>query len=220
MMSFGKMATPPHPIGSFQPTKVRPFTEAGEAMPAHHNAKPLASTPVRSRSTPSVTRAVTLRIFMRAHKMSPKMPAVSIPMASATAITPSGIASIAPRVEIGRAQLSGVAKSSRAGTNRNVKAGPISRSPPKTSGFGPFIQQRLMPFLSSMVVMVAVVTLRRTSNAAELIAYLVEIFGLGRPYTAIARQSHAQAHAGAPGGRIRHPPLEDPSRGSPGEVFP
>src|SRR6202011_5643116 len=94
------------------------------------------------------------------------------PMASATAITSCGIASMAPRVEIGLAQLSGVARSSRTGTKRRVKAGPINRGPPGTSGFGPFIQQRLMPFLSSMVVMVAVVTLRRTSNAAELIEYL------------------------------------------------
>jgi hypothetical protein len=78
--------------------------------------------------------------------MSPKMPALGTPMASATTITPSGIASMAERVEIGLLQLSGVTISSRAGTNRKVKAGPISRSPPGTSGFGPFIQQRLMPF--------------------------------------------------------------------------
>ena len=101
------------------------------------------------------------------------MPAPGTPMASATTMTPSGMASMAPRVEIGFDQLSGVARSSRAGTKRSVKAGPISRSPPGTSGFGPFIQQRLMPFLSSMVVMVAVVTLRRTSNTAEFIADLV-----------------------------------------------
>jgi len=31
MMSSGKIATPPHPIGSPQPTKVRPATEGGAA---------------------------------------------------------------------------------------------------------------------------------------------------------------------------------------------
>ena len=37
----------------------------------------------------------------------PKMPQVVMPMASPTAMQPSGISSIAPRVEIGLAQLSG-----------------------------------------------------------------------------------------------------------------
>ncbi len=32
-MSFGNTATPPHPIGSPQPTKVRPATEGGAALP-------------------------------------------------------------------------------------------------------------------------------------------------------------------------------------------
>ena len=84
-------------------------------------------------------------------------------MASATAMQPSGIASIAPRVEIGFDQLSGVARSSRTGTKRSVKAGPTRRAPPATSGFGPFIQQRRMPFFSSIVVMVAVVIARSVS---------------------------------------------------------
>jgi hypothetical protein len=35
------------------------------------------------------------------------------------------------------------------------------------SGFGPFIQQRRMPFFRSIVVIVAVVTLRRISNKAS-----------------------------------------------------
>jgi len=43
------------------------------------------------------------------------------------------------------------------------------RSPPKTNGFGPFIQQRLMPFFNSIVVMVAVGTLRKMSNNAAFI---------------------------------------------------
>ncbi len=59
--------------------------------------------------------------------MSPKMPAEVMPMASATAIQSSGIASIAPRVEFGDAQLAGVARSSRAGTKRKVKASPTTR---------------------------------------------------------------------------------------------
>ena len=62
--------------------------------------------------------------------MSPKMPAVVTPIASATAMQPSGIASIAARVEIGLPQLSGVARSSRTGTKRSVKAGPTRRLPP------------------------------------------------------------------------------------------
>ena len=44
-------------------------------------------------------------------------------MASTTAMQPSGIASMAPRVELGEDQLSGVARSSRAGTNRSVNTG-------------------------------------------------------------------------------------------------
>ena len=74
-------------------------------------------------------------------------------------ITPSGIASIAARVEIGAAQLAGVARSSRTGTKRKVKAGPTRRLPVSPeNGIGPLIQQRRMPFFSSIVVMVAVVT--------------------------------------------------------------
>jgi hypothetical protein len=84
-------------------------------------------------------------------------------MASATAMQPSGISSMAPRVETGFAQLSGVARSSRTGTNRSVKAGPTTRASPETSGRGPLIQQRRIPFFSSMVVMVAVVIARSVS---------------------------------------------------------
>jgi hypothetical protein len=39
-----------------------------------------------------------------------------------------------------------------------LNAVPISRSPPALSGIGPCIHQPRMPFSSSMVVMVAVVT--------------------------------------------------------------
>ena len=118
MMSPGKIAQPPQPIGSFQPTKVSPLTDAGAAMPEHQSGNPVASTPVLSRITPSVTSACTPRLTMRMHRMSPKMPAFCTPIASATAMQPSGMSSIAARVEIGLLQLSGVARSSRTGTKR------------------------------------------------------------------------------------------------------
>jgi hypothetical protein len=59
--------------------------------------------------------------------MSPKMPAAVLPIASATATQPSGISSIAARVERGEDQLSTVARSSRVGVKRSVKAGPTMR---------------------------------------------------------------------------------------------
>jgi hypothetical protein len=163
MTSPGKIAQPPQAIGSCHPTKVRPLTEAGAAVPAHHTGNLEASTPSLSRTTPSVTSAATLRFSMRSVRISPKMPADVTPIASATALHPSGIASIAPLVEIGFDQLSGVARSSRTGTKRSVKAGPTVRAPPETSGRGPFIQQRRMPFFNNMVVMVAVVIVRSVS---------------------------------------------------------
>src|SRR6185503_9936521 len=159
MMSSGNTATPPQAIGSCQPTKVSPLTDAGAAVPWHHTGRPVATTPALSRTTPSVTSAVTPRRIIRMHRMSPKMPAVVTPMASATAMQPSGIASMAARVEIGLPQLAGVARSSRTGTKRNVKAGPINRLPAAAeNGIAPRIQQCRMPFLRSIVVMVAVVT--------------------------------------------------------------
>jgi hypothetical protein len=51
-------------------------------------------------------------------------PCVVTPMASTTAMHPAGMASIAVRVETGEAQAAGVARSSRAGTKRSVKARP------------------------------------------------------------------------------------------------
>src|SRR6266478_10109341 len=68
------------------------------------------------------------------------------------------MASIAVRVEIGDDHDSGVARSSRAGTKRSVKAGPTSRGCPGRSGRAPRIQTFRRPFLSRTVVMVAVVT--------------------------------------------------------------
>src|ERR1700754_2574464 len=103
---------------------------------------------------------------MRAQRMSPKMPASVIPMASTTAMQPSGIASIAVRVEIGDDQDSGVARSSRAGTKRSVKAGPTSRGRPGRSGRAPRIHTLRRPFFSRTVVMVAVVMPARVLRAS------------------------------------------------------
>ena len=79
---------------------------------------------------------------------------------------PSGIASIAVRVEIGDDQDSGVARSSRAGTKRSVNAGPTSRGCPGRSGLVPRIQMFRRPFLSRTVVMVAVDTRERVARAS------------------------------------------------------
>src|ERR1700730_76770 len=86
------------------------------------------------------------------------MPASVIPMASTTAMHPSGMASIAARVERGDDQDSGVARSSRTGLNRRVNAGPTSRGEPGRSGRQPRIQTLRSPFFSKMVVIVAVDT--------------------------------------------------------------
>ena len=76
------------------------------------------------------------------------------------------MASIAVRVEIGDDQDSGVARSSRAGTKRSVKAGPTSRGCPGRSGLAPRIQTFRRPFLSRTVVMVAVETRDRVAIAS------------------------------------------------------
>src|ERR1700745_2071719 len=105
---------------------------------------------------------------MRAQRMSPKMPASEIPIASTTAMQPSGIASIAVRVEIGDDQDSGVARSSRAGTKGSVKAGPTSRFCPGCSGRAPRIQTFRNPFFRRTVVMVAVETFVRVAMESGL----------------------------------------------------
>src|SRR6266704_7122283 len=76
------------------------------------------------------------------------------------------MASIAVRVEIGEDQDSGVARSSRAGTKRSVKAAPTSRGCPGRSGRDPRIQTFRRPFLSRTVVMVAVDTWERVFIAS------------------------------------------------------
>lgn len=86
------------------------------------------------------------------------MPASRIPIASTTAMQPPGMASIAARVERGEDQDSGVARSSRAGTKRSVKARPTRRGWPSRKGCAPRIQTLRRPFFSNRVVRVAVVT--------------------------------------------------------------
>src|ERR1700735_5608347 len=76
------------------------------------------------------------------------------------------MASIAVRVEIGEDHDSGVARSSRAGTKRNVKAGPTSLGCPGRSGRAPRSQTFRRPFLSRTVVMVAVDTRDRVAIAS------------------------------------------------------
>ena len=92
------------------------------------------------------------------------MPASRQPPAPATATQPAGIASIAARVEVGELHDSGVARSSRAGTKRSVKARPTTRGCPGCSGRVPRIHTLRRPFLSSSVVRVAVVTPERAST--------------------------------------------------------
>ena len=92
------------------------------------------------------------------------MPAEVTPIASTTAIAPSGMASIAARVEVGDDHDSGVARSSRAGTKRRVKAGPTMRSSAWNVGRGPCIQVRRTPFFSRMVVIVPVEVARSASR--------------------------------------------------------
>src|ERR1700682_6282104 len=76
------------------------------------------------------------------------------------------MASIAVRVETGDDHDSGVARSSRAGPKRKVKAGPTSLGCPGRSGREPRIQTFRRPFLSRTVVMVAVDTPDRVLIAA------------------------------------------------------
>jgi hypothetical protein len=107
---------------------------------------------------------------MRAHRMSPKMPASVTPMASTTAMQPAGICSTATRVERGEDQACGLERSSRAGMKRIVKARPATRPCFGPSGAGPRSQTLRKPFLKRMVLMVAVVMAHSactTSGARE-----------------------------------------------------
>ena len=64
-------------------------------------------------------------LFTRFARAGRRLMALSLIL---TAITPAGMSSMAARVERGLPQLSGVARSSRIGTKRIVKASPTTRS--------------------------------------------------------------------------------------------
>src|SRR5664280_1252576 len=161
----------------------------------------MSSCSAPSLATKSASAAgITTAPSSSATTMSPKMPAPSTPMASATTTQFSGMASIALRVEIGFDQLSGVARSSRTGTKRSVKAGPTTRFPEKPKGMAPAIQERRMPFFSSMVVMVPVVTLRSVSS--------VDVIDSSRGFQAEPLVAAAQI-GDEWGGQQHHPELAD-----------
>ena len=107
------------------------------------------------------------------------MPASVMPMASTTAMQPSGIASMAARVEVGEDQLAGVARSSRAGTKRSVKASPTRRPCPPASGFVPRIQTLRRPFFRRTVVSVAVDTPFSTSRSSAVKVMVPSRIGTG-----------------------------------------
>ena len=88
----------------------------------------------------------------------------------------------APRVEIGDDQLAGVARSSRAGTKRSVKARPTRRPWPALIGRVPRIQTLRSPFFSRIVVMLAVVILDSVSlrSFESGVVCTVSPFGKGR----------------------------------------
>ena len=68
------------------------------------------------------------------------------------------MSSMAARVERGEDHASGVARSSRAGMKRKVKAGPTRRGWPSRCGRGPRIHMLRNPFFNRSVVIVAVET--------------------------------------------------------------
>ena len=144
----------------------RPPT-AAPRRPGTTPASRSRATPARSRTTPSrdECRHVSLRRCAR-RECRRRCPASVTPMASTTATQPAGIASIAARVEIGDDHDSGVARSSRAGTKRNVKARPTTRRRAVGKGRVPRIQTLRSPFFSSTVVSVAVETASSTRTTA------------------------------------------------------
>src|ERR1700730_16648614 len=95
------------------------------------------------------------------------MPASVIPIASTTATQPSGMASMAARVDRGDDPDSGVARSSRIRTKRIVKADPTTRGESGRSGRQPRIQTLRSPFFSKIVVMVAVDTPERVCTTSR-----------------------------------------------------
>jgi len=127
-MSPGKIAEPPQPIGSFQPTKVNWLTEAGAATPAHHTGSRCKHAVLVAHHAIGDQRLHVALDHAHAEDVAEDAGA-NVAIASATQMQPSGIASMAERVEIGLSQLAGVARSSRTGTKRKVKAGPTMRLP-------------------------------------------------------------------------------------------
>src|SRR5260370_27344917 len=95
------------------------------------------------------------------------MPASVIPIASTTATQPSGIASIAALVDRGDDQDSGVARSSRIGMKRRVKAAPTTRGRPERKGRQPRNQTLRRPFFSRIVGMVAGDTAERARTKSR-----------------------------------------------------
>ena len=139
-------------------------------MPLAQTGNPVDSSPARSRTAPSLTSPATPRTAMRAHRMSPQKPASVTRLASITAMQPAGISSIAARVDFGELQEAGVARSSRAGMKRTVKARPTMRGWLLVRENAPRIQTLRRPFFSRTVVSVAVVTFARATKAAESLA--------------------------------------------------
>ena len=127
------------------------------------DGKAVLRTPAMSRTTSSVTSPATPRCLILAQRMSPKMPASVTPIASAIMTHPGGASSIAALVERGEDHEGGVARSSRAGMKRKVKACPIARGCPGRIGLVPRIQTWRNRCLSRMVVIVAVDTGFRAS---------------------------------------------------------
>ena len=159
MMSPGKIAQPPQAIGSSQPTKVRPLTEAGAATPAHQIGSFEASTPALSRITPSVTSAVTLRfiIRMREDVAEDAGGGDAHGVGDRDAAFRHGLDRAAGRDRLRPAFRRREILAHRHEAHREGR--PDDAPPPEpSSGIGPCIQQRRMPFFSSIVVMVPVVT--------------------------------------------------------------
>ncbi len=144
-------------------------------------ASPLASTPTPSRTTPSVTRAVTPRFFMRALRMSPKMPAsrrahgVDDDDAALRHLLDGGAGRARRRPGFRRRQV-------LAGRHEAEGEGPsddaLSRMAEAASG--PRIQVRRMPFLRRTVVRVAV-EVARSASAMALSRVMASLFSSGRP---------------------------------------
>src|ERR1700736_2115644 len=95
------------------------------------------------------------------------MPASVIPIASTTATQPPGIASIAARLDRGDDQDSGVARSSRIGTKRRVKAAPTIRDKPERNGRQPRNQTLRRPLFNKIVVILAVDTAKRVCTMSR-----------------------------------------------------